>query len=298
MSESCRRRCPDPRRVLVALALALGCASPALACAVRLGPINSTPITYDPFVMAGAEARIWLEVALVEGDRCDVAVTLADQVGSPMRSLAFGNDGKLVFKLRLQPGLAVRESTDPADAMVTLTSDGPRAEVAWRLSVENDAVLAPGDYVVPVRVMVREPAQAAASIGAVALRSIARAQINLAGAAGSYEAGSDNTSIDLGELHDGSAGRAFLQLRANTAAHISFASKNRGYLANSESGTRIPYRFAFDGRSLDLSQPTTRSVDPPANIRGGSFELLVQVGSVAGAMAGRYSDSIVIDVSP
>lgn len=302
MSARSRQRRPDAPTFAAAwllLLAAMFAASPALACAVRIGPIQTTPITYDPFVASGAEGAVTVDVDLTDGDACDAALVLTDDSTAPLRTLSFGARDTVEFRPLLRRGGAVRESTDPAEAMVTLTAAAPQAQISWRLVSQGDGVLAPGDYSLPIRVQLRSPVQAVSpALGTLLLRSVPRAQINLAGTAGSYEAGGDSAAIDLGELRSGKTGRAFLQLRANTQAHLSFRSENRGVLRSAVDGAVIPYRLSFDSSDVDLRQPASRTVEPPATLRGASFELLVTVGDVSGATAGRYSDTVVIDVTP
>lgn len=300
MSGSFKPRRREVRLLLSALgAMVTFVAGNAHACSVRLGPVNATPIVYDPFVMTGGGGWIRVTADLVEGSSCEAVVVLTDDSSAPLRSLTFGPTRAVAFNARVKPDAGVREGTDPAEAMVELTTANPRVEIAWQLQSAADGILAPGDYSLPVRVQLRGVDQPLGpSTGTVALRSIARAQINLAGTAGSYESGSDAATIDLGELTTGKTGRAFLQLRSNTAANLSFTSEHHGYLVSGASAAQIPYQLTFAGKRVDLSNTDRLSAETPATLRGSSFELGVTVGNVTGATAGRYSDNIVIDVSP
>lgn len=292
-----------PRRLslcwtVLAVAAALS-AAPAAACSARVGAVSATPITYDPFTLGDSIATLRVGVDLVEGDRCDTAIVLTDDSGAPLRNLGFGPTRSVTFQTRLRPTGSVRTSTDDAEALVTLTSDRPHVDVEWQLQNVGDDVLPPGDYSVPVRVRMRDAADPVGpAIGAVTLRSIARAQINLAGTTGGLAAGSDAATIDLGELRTGGTGRAFLQLRANTAAHLAFTSRNRGRLVAAAGTGSVPYSLSFDGRPVALAQTDTRTLPPPPTIRGAAYDMTVTIGDVAGAPAGRYSDTVTIDVSP
>lgn len=274
-------------------------AVPANACAIRLGPMQSAIIAYDPFTTAATDGWIRVTADLVDGDRCPAVVTLTDEGGQPARSIVFGTAASVAFRPELRPGAGISEARDGTGASVDLTKDNPHVEIAWHLAPVSDAVLAPGDYTRALRAVVDGGTADQVSSGVLTLHSIARAQANLAGSAGSYENGSDAAVIDLGELKTGGTGRAFLQLRGNTAAHISFRSENRGMLVNEAAPqSAIRYGLTLAGTSVDLSSITNRTVDPPASLRGSSLELGVTVGDVKGALAGRYSDTITIDVSP
>lgn len=273
--------------------------SPAQACTIQLGPISGQSIVYDPFVAPGTEGQIRVSVDLVEGEDCSATVLLTEDSGAPLRTLDFGFGQPVRFRPRLRPGPDLRESTDPALAEVALSQARTHAEITWTLTPDTEALLAPGEYTARVKAQLSAPGQPiSVSTGQVALRSIARAQMNLAGAAGGYEAGGDSATIDLGELVTGATGRAFLQLRANTPAKLSFRSQSHGNLVNMITNARIPYQLSFDGTQVPLEQDSMMVVDTPSTLRGSTSDLVVRVGVVDGALAGRYSDTIVIEISP
>jgi hypothetical protein len=302
MLDNCLPRRRNGAFLLGALAVALlAAASPASACDARLGTLQADAIAYDPFSSAGVEGSVRLQVELTEGDTCDVVVSLTDESGAQLRSLRFGNDEGVTFRLELRQQGIVGSATDPADAIVHLTSAAPRAQVEWRLLTIGDAVIAPGDYAkqIEARLRVSEGVPGPPSRGAVVLRSIARAQANLAGTAGKFASGSDAATIDLGELVTGKSGRAYLQVRANTPAHVSFRSANLGWLVNDRApGARVRYAMTLAGRPVDLAATTVTTVDAPRSVDGDAFSIDVTVGDVGGASAGRYSDTVTIDVSP
>jgi hypothetical protein len=301
MSENCPRKRPD-RRIWCGAAALIACAvaAPASACEARLGTLQADAIAYDPFTTAGNEASVRLQVELTDGDSCDVAVQLIDDSGAPLRLVKFGPNA-VTFRPELRAQGSVSASTDPVDATVHLTSASPRAQIEWRLVLVNDAIVPPGDYALDIGARLRnsELSSPLASRGAIVLRSIARAQANLAGTAGKFSTGSDAATIDLGELTTGKTGRAFLQVRANTAAHVSFRSTNSGWLVNDRApNSRVRYAMELAGRPINLDAVTTTTLDAPQSIDGGAFSIDVTVGKVEGAAAGRYSDTVTIDVSP
>lgn len=302
MSVNCPQKCRSHVPVLGALLFGLLiAASPATACTARLGTLQADAIAYDPFSPAGVEGSVRVQVELIDGDVCDVAVALTDDSGAPLRSLQFGSDGRVTFRPELRPQGAVGSATDPASASVHLTSAAPRAQVEWRLIAVDDAILSPGEYTkdIEARLRLAEGVPAAPSRGGVVLRSIARAQANLAGAAGKFASGSDAATIDLGELVTGKSGRAYLQVRANTPAHVSFRSANLGWLVNDRApGARVRYTLTLSGRPVELGSTTVTTLDAPRSIDGDAFAIDAIVGEVSGASAGRYSDTVTIDVSP
>lgn len=281
------------------IGLCLFGAVPADACAIRLGPMQSASIAYDPFTTAATDGWVRVTADLVDGDRCSATVLLTDDSGQPARTIAFGPAAAVSFRPELRVAAGISDARDGTGAALDLTTEHPHVEIAWHLAPFSDAVLTPGEYTQSLRAAIAGGGADQVSAGVLTLRSIARAQANLAGVAGSFEAGSDAAVIDLGELKTGGTGHAFLQLRGNAAAHVSFRSENRGMLVNSAAPqSAIRYGLTLAGIPVDLSAPTIRIVEPPVSLRGSSLELGVTVGDVTGALAGRYSDTISIDVSP
>lgn len=289
-----------PERALifaVAGALAL-LASPAAACTLRLGPLQTTPVAYDPFAEA-ADGMVRVEVSLAEGAECEGVLRLEDQGGSALRSVRFGDGPEYAVELMRSPG--VEPSVDPASAAVRLSGTDARLAVEWRIRPGNGDIIRAGDYAFPLQVSAAGPGFDAAgpSAGTLFLRSIARAQVNVAGTAGGYAGGRDAFTIDLGELVTGRTGRAFLQVRANTPSRIGLESTHHGFLVNQTlPSARVPYAISLDSHPLDLSARTAVPVTAPLTRDGLSLPLVVTVGEVHGALAGRYSDTIIIDISP
>lgn len=282
-----------------AVAAALLLPQAALACAARVEAIRTGAITYDPFTSAPTGGWIRVTAALVDGGECDATVALADGGDAPLRLIVFGGGG-VTFRPELRLGTNMRSTADPTQAVLHLTTAAPRLEAEWRLVAVSEGVLSPGDHTYPIRASLQ--GQGAADVpapGVLALHSVARAQVNLAGASSGFASGSDAATIDLGELVAGRTGHAVLQVRANTTARVSFRSVNRGFLVNAAAaGAKIPYSLTMAGLPVDLAGDAVRTVEAPTSLRGSAFDLDVTVGQFEPAVAGRYSDDVTIDVSP
>jgi hypothetical protein len=130
------------------------------------------------------------------------------------------------------------------------------------------------------------------------IHSVARAQANLAGVAGHFSAGSDAATIDLGELTSGKRGTAYLQVRSNISAQLAFRSASGGYLVNASTPqSRVRYTMELAGVPVDLRGPASVAIGPQMSINGTAIEIAVTVGEVTGAAAGRYLDTVTIDIS-
>lgn len=293
-----------PSRWLPGIMLALGLAVPAAAsaCEVRIGVLIASPIAYDPFGTTTGEGSLRTTVDLISGDDCEATAALVDDAAAPLRSIRFGDATRpLVYRIEVQPGDGVTGGLSPDLSTVRLTTARPHITIVWRLLVEQDSVIAAGEYGRIVQAMLRSP-EAADSFSArstLLLRSIPRAQANFAGTSSGFASGTSAQAIDLGTLTTGEQRTAMLQVRANTVAHLFVASANTGYLVGSDTGqARIRYGLAIDGTPVDLTAPSSRTIAPPLTIDGVALELRVTVGEVGGMPSGRYSDTITIDVSP
>lgn len=288
------------RAILIACAGALAIvASPAAACSLRLGPVQTTPIAYDPFA-ATTDGVVRVEIQLADGTECTGDVRLEDMGGAAIRTLRFGDGQGPEFGIELLTSAGVQPSVDPAGASVRLSGADARVWVEWRVKPIRDSLILPGDYALPLQVSgAGSTFEGGPSPGTLDLRSIARAQVNLAGGAGRFASGSDAFTIDLGDLVGGRTGRAFLQVRANTPSRISIQSAHRGFLANeADASLRVPYSMTVDSRPVDLAGLYDLPVPASLTLDGASLPILVTIGDVRGALAGRYSDTVTIDISP
>lgn len=298
MWDGSMRKCLE----LMLVALAIGMPAPALAaCDIRLGPIRSSPIAYDPFELGSADGLVSLSADLVDGDDCEAVIALTDQSGAPLRAFRFtAGDRSVTLRGELRETSNVRTSGSPDSVRVRLSRAAPHADLVWRLLSSEDAVLPPGDATLDI---VATSALALGSTnssrGTLILRSLPRAQANLAGAAGSFASGNQAQTIDFGALATGAQRQVFLQVRANVPAHLSFTSAHGGFLASeADARIRVPYAISFDGQPLQLASIDRRDVAPPLTINGAAFPIVVTIGDVRGAIAGRYSDTVSIEISP
>lgn len=292
---------PRPHRTasLVAGLIACLAAGEARACDVSLGPLISQPLSYDPFEVAARSVVLSTTVTLRDAVSCSVQVALLNGVAAPARRLTTGAGG-LVLLPQVRTGDPVTLGPEAQIAEVALSAARPVAQVAWTLQISRDAVLSPGDYPIDVRAAIgaTQTSPAAQVTGSVLVRSLPRAQVNIAGAAGAFASGSDAYTLGFGVLTTGAERTAFVQVRGNTSAVLSLSSRNRGRLrADPPADDAIDYVATLGGARLDLSGPTTVPVSPPLDVAGVALPLKVTIGDVGGRQAGAYSDVITIDIS-
>lgn len=108
--------------------------------------------------------------------------------------------------------------------------------------------------------------------------------------------GARQTSVDLGELTQGSERSVGFTLRSNSDVKITLTSLNRGFLAHDKGAPGIKYRAILDGTPIDLHAPATTRIKWNG---GGHFRnvgLDIRVPAVPrGTAAGSYRDTITVN---
>lgn len=290
----------DALRTFAALLLGLF-AAPAWGaiCDVRLiEPPEAIALTYDPFDLQTptgslrlafenqSEART-LELILSGGDTPSITL------------LAGGTPIALDIK--------ERSNVRPVSGALGdqfLVDAPPRLPVVALLDVEiaGAPVPGPGTYTGDIFVQLRdqatgEPCVERMRVG-VQVQVPSRAQVNIAGASGSFARVPELSRIDFGTLETGEQARVFVQVRANGPSRIRVASQNGGLMRNLDDPRfTAPYAIDFMSGRLDLSGPVEIAAPPAQSIEGLSLPMVVQVGSVGGLPAGRYEDLVTISIS-
>lgn len=128
-----------------------------------------------------------------------------------------------------------------------------------------------------------------------------KAQVNIAGSAGSFGTFAI-TTLDFGELRQGTMRNAFVQVRATTRMRVSVTSTNSGALerVGTTYRARVPYALTLSGTDLALGAgPQSLRVNQPATADGESLPLSVTItGATDGLPAGTYQDMLTVDVVP
>lgn len=258
-------------------------------------------IAYDPFSLTRIAGRIDLQFANGSAEPCDLEIVVLDDVQTPVSEV---RPGGVEVEFRPREGAAVtRDSARPGVFSFQLPAKSEfRAELD-ALPV-GDAIAEAGEHQVDIRVEVRRR-QGDPLLPQFPLRVLLvappRAQVNVAGAAGAFGSGSTVEVIDFGDAVTGAVKRAFLQIRANTRATVTFVSEHEGVMRHVELGEKVPpfpYAVALDGAPLDLSKPIDVEVETPRTLAGTSLPLDFTLGELAGQVAGRYQDVITIDITP
>lgn len=146
-----------------------------------------------------------------------------------------------------------------------------------------------------------------AATGAVCLRettlpvSIAvpsRAEMNLAGASGSFNSGRSFYSIDFGSVRSREERSLAIQFRANGEARLSFRSAHGGRMVNiAAPDFAIPYDVLIAGHRLDLQGEAIEPLAPARTLAGTSLPMRIVLGDLPPLPAGKYSDTITVTIT-
>jgi hypothetical protein len=109
---------------------------------------------------------------------------------------------------------------------------------------------------------------------------------------------STTMSLNFGELETGAVRALDILLLYNAGYRLSLSSSNRGGLKHESFQNRIPYTVTVGGSRFSLSSGSTEvssgtGVSPPGGTR---VPMQVTIGSTASALAGCYSDEIMVTV--
>lgn len=283
------------------LAASLALTTPAAACDLVVETPAAVRIEYNPFAVGASSGPVDLVFQNRSDTACELHLRLIDDVGDPLPEVTLG--GAVVgFRPREASGL-LRSDIERGAFVLNLAPDSTtRAEMD--AVVLHDAVVEAGQHQADLRLLIQssdgEPTPPPAPLRVI-LQSVARAQVNIAGASGAFGSGSSVEVIDFGLAATGVTRRAFLQVRANTRSTVTIRSEHHGvmrHLEMEETGSVVAYQLELDGDPVDLTRVWTRSVDPPRTLAGVDFPLDFTLGTISGQMSGRYEDLVTIDITP
>lgn len=290
------------RPLLIGLALVASLPAAASAqCRLEVvRPPSEVRFDYDPFVPSVAPERIALTLRNPSSEPCEAEIALLDDLGAPFDRIAVARTG-LVVEVQAEGTNVV---SGPQPGVLRVRAEPNRdTETIFEMQTVGDGVVEAGLYEQRLLLRLRDvpglPAGQDIPVN-LALRSLPRAQLNLAGALGSFGEGLSVNRIDFGDAETGKTERVYVQSRTNAPARLMFSSANKGFLLPVLGDTeqaRLSYSVTLAGAPLDLAQTTFVDVDPPRTYQGQSLELILTLGQVAGVRAGVYSDELSIEIS-
>lgn len=274
----------------------------AQACDLRLaGEPAPVRLDYDPFAISHPPGRLDFELLNAGDASCQVDLRLLNADGQALRTL-YLEGTRLDFRPR--DGGPTDTTSVESDRFPLSVPAGGSALVQFDVVVTGDVVPDAGEHHAALRIEIGplggEPLVRLGPIEVV-LASPPRAQLNIAGAAGAFGSTSSVEVIDFGEARGGAVKRAFLQVRANTEARLTFSSENGGSLRRLDADDDEPgidYLVTLDGGPIDLRREAKRDIDPPRTMAGQSLHLDFELGPTSARRSGRYEDLLMVSIDP
>jgi hypothetical protein len=301
---SARSARPSLKGSLAAL-LAAGAAlhaAPSQACQLR---VVKTPeqvrIPFDPFAVSRTAGRLDVELENSGETACELEMVVNDAAGTPIRLV---RPAGVEVEFRPREGSAIRRDSTRPGVFTFLIPPKTATRAELDAVALSEGVTEPGDHRADIQLELRRPngdLYASRLPLAVVLSTPARAQANIAGAAGAFGTGASVDVIDFGPAVTGATKRAFLQVRANTKAKVTINSENKGRLLHEEYGEKAPvftYALSLDQTPVDLTAVAVRELTVPRTLEGASLPMDFVLGEFAGQMAGTYKDIVTIDIAP
>lgn len=275
------------------------------ACAVELSKADErVVIDYDPFQAGAAGKSINFILNNPSNVRCELVLQVSQQDSLPSFDYEFASAG-VHFELRSAENQTdlIRSKADGAFD-ISLEQGGAR-EYTLNAVITEDAVAAAADHRLELEFKILDLSSSANPLvnwqSELILGSLPRAQVNLSGTTGAYGKVGSLSLVDFGIAKKDAERFVYVQLRANTPANLSVVSENLGVLIHAEKGDQAPtimYSVTLDDQDLDLSKPVNKAFDLPKTYEGESFPMTITLGDPKGAMAGRYSDTLIFEFSP
>jgi len=186
---------------------------------------------------------------------------------------------------------------------ISLNAGNPTQTFAINVVLPDQQYAEAGAYIGEMQVEFIDPTTTTFLVGAQTIQidaSVAsRAEANIAGGSGAFDDGATFATIDFEELESGERRDVSVQIRATAETIIRLNSDNAGRLVNTAAPQHsVDYTVVFDQIPTSLETPLEITRRPPRTLDGGTYPLSVEIGDVAGAAEGAYTDIIHIDVFP
>lgn len=299
---------PPPLSALIPALLALGLLVPAAGatsskdrCDVSINKLDRIEPTgeYDPYG-GGAMSYNEIELEHKKGMACALLVGI-DEGRNGTRLMTSSKD-RLVYDLykdgRLSQRVGDIGGNESAMFALTLSDKDDSARLQFFSYLEPGQLVAKGTYLDQVTVNVYD-VSSGTPVGPVAtrsaqvktkVRSVVSASVIVDGVSRPLY-GSVGT-LDMGDLTRGGAGRFDLSVSGNSDYSLSLSSENAGTLVSPGIQGGIGYRLYVSGRQVSLSRGST------VNLGGdGRYELRVETDPAGQALAGTYSDNLILTIS-
>lgn len=297
------------RNLTAVLALVLLAVPPAYAtgggsssCNVTMGPVSAVPtVFYDPFDGVSASVIFTVEAINNLETPCTLALAVASSGASSNRYFRSGAN-KLRYKVETPGGDDyANDINQPRGSHALAGGAGKTKIITVKVKVPSGLIAPAGPYsdLLTLR-LYRAGGGALGLPREITANAVVegRAQVNIAGASGSWGAWSVD-ELDFHTLNTGEMRSARVQVRATTGVTIKVVSQNKGKLKHKTLAAVVPYALKLNNVAMVLDPgPAQTDVSPPVSLDGTSYPMVVTIGDVSGRPSGSYKDLLTITVTP
>lgn len=288
--------------IAVAMFTTAGFASPALAdCQLTIEPGQTEwEIRYDPYTEDVAQRQF--DVALLNrGETPCEGVIRTDLRGEQFGLTQMRTSDRVAYALIDERGGAditprAGRNARRLDTRSISVAPGERALVRFTFAPDTAGRLSAGSYSQDVFLAVEDAAGTAMAQRPITL-SLNVISTALMGLKGQFQRSNGVANIDLGELRSGLRPlRTSLFVLSTAGYSVSISSANKGQLRLGQTDWYVDYALGLDNRQMDLRTVSTLT-QPSRSARADDYDLSVDIGSVAGKRAGKYSDTLTFTIS-
>ncbi len=303
--------CASGMTVLLA-ALSLLFTAPAFAtgggggssCNAKIGTISAVPtVVYDPFDGVSASVVFTVEAVNLSSEPCSLSLAIASAGSSSTRYFKMGGEN-LRYVVENTDGDDYENDIDEPRGYHALAGGVNKTKIITvKVKVPSGLIAPAGNYSNMLSLkLYRAGGGGLGTVRTANANAIVekRAQVNIAGASGSFGAWSVD-ELDFNTLTNGETRSAKVQVRATTGVTITVASQNLSKLKHKIllSDPGVLYGLKLNNVLLSLTGGSAvLNVPPPVSLDGASYPMLVTIGDVSGRPSGAYKDLLTITVTP
>jgi len=272
------------------------------SCNASIGTISAVPtVVYDPFDGVSASVVFTVEAVNQSAEACNLSLAVASAGSSSTRYFRRMGD-KLRYVVEAPDGDDYENDLDEPRGWHPLQGGvGKTKLITVKVKVPSGLIAPAGDYSNMLSFkLYRAGGGGLGSVANAPANAVveARAQVNIAGASGSWGAWSVD-ELDFNTLNTGEMRSARVQVRATSGVTIQVVSQNKGKLKHKTLAAEVPYALKLNNVTMVLDPgPGETDVSPPVSLDGTSYPMVVTIGDVSGRPSGSYKDLLTITVTP
>jgi spore coat protein U-like protein len=297
---------PRARPCLAAMMLALLAALPAAGkssdrCEISIGSVDriEPDDDYDPYQGSNLSYHR-LEVDYEDGPACTVLISIDD--GQNGTRVMENGQNQLVYDLYKDSGRSQRinDISGPQSGTLTatLSANDDKASFTFYSYIPPGQVVKNGTYTDRVTVNVYEvrngvpvgPIDSRSAQVRAKVRQVVSARVTVNGVTRTLSGSSG--VLNMGELSRSGGGSFELHVAGNSDYDLSLSSENAGRLVSANNPDGIGYSVSVGGRTSQLTRGSSFSLGG-----NGTYTVAVQVDDVSQAVAGTYSDNLILIIS-